>query len=133
MITSHKGKVAPMMEARPPEMYFTPQVDRALLNMKFSKVNIRTVSHSFPLGIDLPLLIKKITYIIPPMNCLIAAICKAGICFTPSREAIQVVPQKKDTNPTAIRALVCVSSLLSPGNPEEENFLSVKAGDNFFI
>lgn len=31
------------------------------------------------------------------MNCLMAANCKAGMCFTPSFEAIQVVPQKKLT------------------------------------
>lgn len=31
------------------------------------------------------------------MNCLIPASCKAGICFTPSFEASQVVPQKKLT------------------------------------
>jgi len=31
------------------------------------------------------------------MNCLIPASCKAGIYFTPSFEAIQVVPQKKLT------------------------------------
>ena len=31
------------------------------------------------------------------MNCLMAASCKAGICFTPSFDAIQVVPQKKLT------------------------------------
>ena len=31
------------------------------------------------------------------MNCRIAASCKAGICFTPSLEASQVVPQKKQT------------------------------------
>ena len=35
------------------------------------------------------------------MNCLIAANCKAGICFTPSFEAIQVVPQKKLTQHNA--------------------------------
>jgi len=31
------------------------------------------------------------------MSCLIPASCKAGICFTPSFEASQVVPQKKLT------------------------------------
>lgn len=31
------------------------------------------------------------------MNCLIPASCKAGMCLTPSFEAIQVVPQKKHT------------------------------------
>ena len=29
------------------------------------------------------------------MNCLMAASCNAGMCLTPSLEAIQVVPQKK--------------------------------------
>jgi len=40
---------------------------------------------------------KKATYSIPPMNCLIPASCKAGIYFTPSFDASQVVPQKKLT------------------------------------
>ena len=36
------------------------------------------------------------------MNCRMAASCKAGMCFTPSLEAIQVVPQKKQTKHKAI-------------------------------
>jgi len=35
------------------------------------------------------------------MNCLIPASCKPGICFTPSFEASQVVPQKKLTQHNA--------------------------------
>ena len=35
------------------------------------------------------------------MNCLIPASCKAGMCFTPSFEASQVVPQKKLTQHNA--------------------------------
>ena len=35
------------------------------------------------------------------MNWRIATNCKAGICFTPSLEAIQVVPQKKLTQHNA--------------------------------
>ena len=35
------------------------------------------------------------------MNCLIATSCKAGMCLTPSFEAIQVVPQKKLTKHNA--------------------------------
>ena len=35
------------------------------------------------------------------MNCRMAASCKAGMCFTPSFEAIQVVPQKKLTQHNA--------------------------------
>ena len=35
------------------------------------------------------------------MNCRMAASCKAGMCFTPSFDAIQVVPQKKDMAPKA--------------------------------
>lgn len=35
------------------------------------------------------------------MNCLIPASCSAGIFFTPSFEAIQVVPQKNPTQNNA--------------------------------
>ncbi len=35
------------------------------------------------------------------MNCRMAASCKAGMCFTPSFDAIQVVPQKKLTQHNA--------------------------------
>ena len=39
--------------------------------------------------------------------------CSAGMCFTPSLEAIQVVPQKKDTSPSATSALVRVPRFLT--------------------
>jgi hypothetical protein len=57
--TIHKGNVAPMIEPSPAEIYFTPQVDSALLNMKFKKLNIRIGPHSLPRGHTLPLLMKN--------------------------------------------------------------------------
>lgn len=51
--------------------------------------------HCFPLGQGAFLYTKKATKSIPAINCLMPASCKAGMCFTPSFEAIQVVPQKK--------------------------------------
>src|SRR5688500_18579031 len=50
MMTSHSGNMAPMMEPSPAEIYFTPQVDRALLSMKFKKLSIRMIPHSLPFG-----------------------------------------------------------------------------------
>ena len=52
--TIHNGNVAPMMEPNPAEIYFTPQVDNALLNMKFRKLNIIIGRHSFPEAILCP-------------------------------------------------------------------------------
>ena len=59
IITSHNGNVAPMMEPRPAEIYFNPQVERVLLKTKFKRVSIKTVNHSIPLGMDLPFEIKN--------------------------------------------------------------------------
>ena len=61
MITSQRGNVAPMMEPNPAEIYFNPQVESVLLKVKLRRVNIRTVIHSLPRGIDLPFEMKKIT------------------------------------------------------------------------
>lgn len=61
MITNQSGNVAPMMEPNPAEIYFKPHVDNVLLRTKLRKVNMRTVIHSFPLGIDLPFEMKNIT------------------------------------------------------------------------
>ena len=55
------------------------------------------VFHCLPFGHGVFLYKKKPTYKIPPINCLIPASCSAGICFTPSFDASQVVPQKKLT------------------------------------
>ena len=100
------------MDPRPAEIYFTPQVDRALLSMKFKTLRTIIGRHSFPLGQTRPLLIKKSRYKTPPANCLIPAICNAGICFTPSFDAIQVVPQKNETSPRATNALERVPRFL---------------------
>ena len=58
--TIHKGNVAPIIEPSPAEIYFTPQVESALLNMKFKKLRMIIDRHSLPRGQTLPLLIKKI-------------------------------------------------------------------------
>ena len=109
--TSHNGKVAPIIEPRPAEIYFNPHVESVLFKKKLRSDSISTVRHSLPLGIALPFATKKNTYASPPMNCLIAASCSAGIYFTPWRDAIHVVPQKKETRPSATRALVLVPFL----------------------
>lgn len=77
------------------------------------------VFHCFPFGQGLFLNKKKEIYKNPAMNCLMAASCIAGICFTPSLEAIHVVPQKKLTQHKA-----------NMGNPivlilDEKAFLSL--------
>ena len=108
IITNQSGNVAPMIDPSPPEIYLSPQVESVLLKMKFRKVRLSMVIHSLPLGKALPLNVKKITYANPPMNCRMAASCKAGMCLTPSLDAIHVVPQRNDTRPSAIRAFVLV-------------------------
>lgn len=59
--TSQRGNVAPMIDPNPAEIYFSPQVDKVLLKIKFRNVRMRIVVHSFPLGIALPFAMKKIT------------------------------------------------------------------------
>ena len=89
--------MAPMMAPNPLLMYFTPQVLNPLLNTKLRMLRIKMAFHCLPFGQGVFLYKKKPTYSIPPINCLIPASCKAGICFTPSFDASQVVPQKKLT------------------------------------
>lgn len=60
------------------------------------------------------------------MNCLIAASCNAGIYFTPSRDAIQVVPQKKDTSPSAMSAFVLLLFLWTSPKSSVLNFFNNK-------
>ena len=95
MKTIHKGKIAPMMAPKPLLTYFTPQVLRPLLKTKLRMLRMKIAFHCFPFGQDAFLYTKKATKSIPAINCLMPASCKAGMCFTPSFEAIQVVPQKK--------------------------------------
>ena len=57
----------------------------------------------------------------PPNNCLMAQSCMAGICFTPSLDASQVVPQKKHTHANASNAF-CFEVL------DESIFFSPPAG-----
>ena len=78
MNTNHNGNIAPMMEPKPAEIYFTPQVDSPLESMKFKKLSMSIGPHSLPLGHILPLLKKKITYAAPPNNCRRPAICMGG-------------------------------------------------------
>lgn len=86
-----------MIAPSPLLMYFTPQVLKPLLKTKLRMLKMIMVFHCFPFGQGVFLNKKKEIYSNPPMNCLMAASCKAGMCFTPSFEAIQVVPQKKLT------------------------------------
>src|SRR5687768_13859434 len=58
--TSHNGKMAPIIAPSPAEIYFTPQVDNALLSIKFKKLSISMGYHSFPFGHAFPLTIKKL-------------------------------------------------------------------------
>ena len=102
IITIQSGKMEPRIAPNPLLMYFTPQVLKPLLNTKLSMLRMNMVFHCLPFGQGVFLYKKKATYSIPPMSCLIPANCKAGICFTPSFEASQVVPQKKQTKHKAI-------------------------------
>ena len=102
IITIQSGKIAPIIAPNPLLMYFTPQVLSPLLNTKLRMLRINMAFHCLPFGQGVFLYKKKATYSIPPMSCLIPANCKAGICFTPSFEASQVVPQKKLTQHKAI-------------------------------
>lgn len=77
--TSHKGKIAPMIEPNPAEMYFTPHVLSTLLNMKFRKLKTRIGSQSFLVGSGAPLIIKNRTYNNPATNCLMPANSRAGM------------------------------------------------------
>ena len=56
--TSHKGKMAAMIEANPAGINFTPQVDKPLLKTKFKQLKTNIVIHSFFLGNLVPLIIK---------------------------------------------------------------------------
>ncbi len=76
--TNHSGNIAPMMEPKPAEIYFIPQVESPLESMKFKKLSMSIGAHSFPLGHILPLLKKKITYAAPPNNWRRPAICIGG-------------------------------------------------------
>jgi hypothetical protein len=115
-----------MMEPNPAEIYFSPQVDNVLLRTKLRKARIRTVIHSFPFGTDVPFAMKNMKYAKPPMNCLIAASCNAGMYLTPSRDAIQVVPQKNETSPSAMSALALLLFLWTAGKFSVVNFFSNK-------
>lgn len=111
IITIHSGKMAPMMEPRPLLIYCTPQVLRPLLSIKFKKLSTKMGHHCFPLGQAVFLYIKNSTYKPPPINCRIPASCRAGIAFTPCREASQVVPQKKLTQHSAKMGSPMLSAL----------------------
>lgn len=86
-----------MIAPKPLLMYLTPQVLNPLLKTKLRMLKIMIAFHCFPFGQGVFLNKKNEMYRKPPMNCLMAANCNAGICFTPSFDAIQVVPQKKLT------------------------------------
>ena len=56
--TSHKGKMAAMIEANHAGINFTPQVDKPLLKTKFKQLKTNIVIHSFFLGNLVPLIMK---------------------------------------------------------------------------
>ena len=50
MITSQSGKMAPMIDPRPAEINFTPQVESPLLNVKLRNPSTIMVLHSLAFG-----------------------------------------------------------------------------------
>ena len=97
--TIHNGNIAPIMAPSPAViLYCSANVLKPLLTIKFRKLSTRTGIHSLPFGKTAFLYRKKLTYNNSAMICRILANCKAGIRFTPSFDAIQVVPHKIQTN-----------------------------------
>ena len=47
--TNHNGKMAPIMEPSPAEIYFSPHVLKPFAIKKFRKLNMIIDRHSFPL------------------------------------------------------------------------------------
>ena len=101
IMTIQRGKIAPMIEPRPAEIYFTPQVLKPLLKTKLRTESTRSGNRSFFSGRGYFLMIKYNKYKLPPRNCLIPAIWRAGIYLTPSFETTHVVPHTILTIPKA--------------------------------
>ena len=71
IMTIQRGKIAPMIEPRPAEIYFTPQVLKPLLKTKLRTESTRSGNRSFFSGRGYFLMIKYNKYKLPPRNCLI--------------------------------------------------------------
>ena len=63
------------------------------------------------------------------MICRMLAICKAGIRFTPSLDAIQVVPHRIQTNARQKTALALVPFLRMVNGLNTDNFFKESAED----
>lgn len=102
--TIHKGKIAPIMEPRPAEIYFMPHVLRPLLKTKFN--NDKTISgiKSDLEGNGYFFSIKYNKYKLPANNCLMPASCNAGINIIPFLDTTQVVPHTTLTTTSAAKA-----------------------------
>ena len=105
MMTSHSGKMAPIIAPSPLGIYFTPHVLSVLLNIKVRKLRTKITIHCFPFGHGCFLKLKNPMYNAPPINCRMAIICNAGTFVTASFEASHVVPHAKLTHASANSAL----------------------------
>ena len=59
--TNHNGKIAPIIDPSPAEMYLTPQLLSPFAIKKFRKLSMKIDRHSFPFGHLSPFVKKKRT------------------------------------------------------------------------